>query len=77
MKGIRKKVVEYQKQHQTDQVPQFSAMRLKRIQIDLSSGEDLNAEACGVISSAKKECRRIWNSVDALIEEARLPRIER
>ena len=77
MKEIRKKVAEYQRRNQIDQIPQFSAMKLKSIQIDLSAGEDLNAEACGVISNAKKECRRIWNSANAMIEEAGLPRIGR
>jgi len=77
MKGIRKKVAEYQKQHQTNQIPQFSAMRLRRIQTDLSSEEDLNSEAGEVISSAKKECHRIRNSADVLIEKTKLPRMDR
>ena len=76
MKEIRKKVIEYQKQNQTDQIQQFSVMELKRIQVDLNSGEVLNDEACGIITSAKKESRRIWDSVSTLIKEAGLPQLE-
>ena len=76
MKEIRKKVIEYQKQNQMDQNQQFSAMELNRIQVYLNSGEVMNEEACGIITSAKKECRRIWDSASTLIKEAGLPQLE-
>lgn len=55
----------------------FSVMELKHFQATLNFGENLSEEAGGIIADAKKECRRIWESVCALIEETRLPQIER
>ena len=42
MKEIRRKLSEYQKQNQSDQIPRFSAMELKRLQVTINSGENLN-----------------------------------
>lgn len=70
------KLIDFQKQHQTDQIRQFSAMELKRIQVNLNSREVLNEEACSIVASAKKECRRIWDSANTLIKEAGMPQLE-
>ena len=43
----------------------------------LNSGENLIEEAKGIISDAKKECDRIWESAGTVIEEAGLPRMEK
>lgn len=52
-------------------------MELKRFQVILNSGESLMEEAQGIISYAKKECNRIWESSCAVIAEAGLLRIEK
>lgn len=77
MAEIRRKVSEYQKQRKADQVKRFSLMELKIFQVILNSGESLMEEAQGIISDAKKECDRIWESSCAMIVEAGLPRIEK
>jgi len=77
MMEVRRKVSEYQKQTKADQVKKFSLMELKRFQVILNSGENLMEEAGGIISDAKKECDRIWESVSTLIDEARLPRVDK
>jgi len=76
MKEARRKITEYQKQHQAEQIKQFSLMELKRFQVMLSSGENLIEEAENTISDARKECHKIWEAARALTEEARLTRIE-
>lgn len=73
MAEIRRKISEYQKQRGEDQVKRFSLMELKRFQVILNSGESLMEEAQGIISDAKKECDRIWESSCAMISEAGLP----
>ena len=76
MKGVRRKVAEYQRENQIDQIPRLDAMELKHIQISLNSAETLNDNACNTITSAKKECRRIWDSASTLVKELGLPQLE-
>ena len=59
MKGVRRKVTEYQRKNQIDQIQRLDAMELKHIQVSLNSAETLNEKAWSTITSAKKECRRI------------------
>ena len=77
MREVRRKVSEYQKQTQEDQIKRFSLMELKRFQLILSSGENLMEEAGSIITEAKKECDRMWESADTLMNEAGLPKIEK
>ena len=51
-------------------------MELKHIQVSLNSAETLNEKACSTITTAKKECRRIWDSASMLIKELGLPQLE-
>ena len=55
----------------------FSFMELKRFQIILDSGETLMDEAREIISEAKRDCDKIWDSSCDVMSEARLPRIEK
>ena len=52
-------------------------MELKRFQIILDSGEALMDEAQEIISEAKRDCDRIWDSSCNVMSEARLPTIEK
>jgi len=72
LQEARRKITEYQKQHQTEQIKHFSLMELKRFQVMLSSGENLTEEAGSIISEARKECHKIWEDARALTEEAGL-----
>jgi len=76
MREVRRKVSEYQKQAQADHIKRFNLMELKRFQVILSSGENLMEEAGSIISEAKKECDKIWESAGSLMDDVRLPRIE-
>ena len=75
MKEVRRKVSEYQKQTQADHIKQFNLMELKRFQVILGSGENLIEEARNIISEAKKECDKIWESAGSLMDDVRLPQI--
>lgn len=77
MKEVRRKVSEYQRHNQADQIKHFSLMDLKRFQAILSSGENLVEEEEGIISGEKKECHKIWESASALLKEAGMPQIGR
>lgn len=74
---IWRKVSEYQKQRKADQVKRFSFMELKRFQVILNSGENLMDEAQGIISEAKRDCDRIWESSYVVMSETGLPRIQK
>jgi len=76
MKEVRRKVAEYQKKNQINQIPRLDAMDLRHIQVSLNSAETLNEKARSTITSAKKECRRIWDSASTLIKELDLPQLE-
>jgi len=76
MKEVRRKVAEYQKKNQINQIPRLNAMELRHIQVSLNSAETLNEKARSTITSAKKECRRIWDSANTLIKELDLPQLE-
>ena len=52
-------------------------MELKRFQVILDSGENLMDEAQEIISEAKRDCDRIWDSSYDVMSETRLPRIEK
>jgi len=52
-------------------------MELKRFQVILDSGENLMDEAQGIISEAKRDCDRIWESSYDVMSETWLPRIEK
>ena len=52
-------------------------MELKRFQVILDSGENLMDEAQGIISEAKRDCDRIWESSYDVMLETGLPRIEK
>jgi len=77
MREVRRKVSEYQKQTQADHIKRFNLMELKRFQVILNSGENLMEEDESINLEGKKECDKIWESTGTLMDEVRLPRIEK